>query len=643
MPRQSKSAMPRRARAHAAVVFVAALGVADARAAVEERAPSVSTAATNLADLSLEQLGNIVVLSVSRREESLAEAPASIYVITGEDIRRSGATSLPEALRLAPNLLVARADTNQYAVSARGFNNVLANKLLVMIDGRTVYTPLFSGVFWEAQDVLVSDVARIEVISGPGATLWGANAVNGVINVITRPAAETQGTTVSLGGGNLEYGASGRFGGALPGGGHYRVYGKAYHRDHSEFGDGTPIRDRSDRGQVGFRADWAADRDTLTVQGDAYLGDIDQAPSARTVDGANLLARWTRTFAGGSSARVQAYWDRTHREHPQSFEEHLDTFDVEGQYGVRAGIHELLFGGGFRYARDRVVNSAQQAFMPADRTLRWANAFVQDQIELHPDVDLTLGAKIEHNDYTGAEFLPSARVGWRPSGTQMLWTAISRAVRAPSRIDRELNVPGVAPFFLAGNDSFASEIANVYEVGWRAQPLPTLSYTLTVFHHDYTRMRSLRPQVGGAVFANGIEGTTTGLEGWGVWRVLPSWRLSAGVTALRERLKVEPGLADSGVAGLGNDPAVQWQARSTFDLGERHEIDIALRHVAALPEPTVPAYTAVDARWAWHPTRELEVSLTGQNLFDPRHPEWGAAPNRAEIQRSLFLRIRWTM
>ena len=639
----AKTASTRRARATVALAAcVTALAAADARAASNPLARS-PLAASSLADLSLEQLGNIVVMSVSRREESLAQAPASIYVISAEDIRRAGVTSLPEALRLAPNLLVARADANQYAISARGFNNVLANKLLVMIDGRTVYTPLFSGVFWEAQDVMLEDVERIEVVSGPGATLWGANAVNGVINVITRRAAETQGLLVSAGGGNLEYGASARFGGTLPGGGHYRVWGKAFHRENSEFGDGTPIRDGSDRGQIGFRADWAAGRDAFTVRGDAYLGDIDQVPSERTVDGANLLARWTRTFADGSTARVQAYWDRTHREHPASFEERLDTFDLEAQYGLRSGAHELLVGGGFRYARDRVTNTAQQAFMPPDKSLRWANAFVQDRIELHPTVDLTLGVKVEDNVYSGAELLPSARIAWRPVSSHLLWTAASRAVRAPSRIDRELNIPGAPPFVLAGNDSFDAEVANVFEVGWRSQPMPALSYSLTVFHHDYTRLRSLRPMAGGTVFANGIEGTMTGVEGWGVWRVLPSWRLSAGVVALRDRLKVEPGLADAGIPQLGNDPSVQWQARSTLDLGDRQEIDVAVRHVAALPNPVVPAYTAVDARWAWRATRELEVSLTGQNLFDPRHPEWGPSINRAEVERSFFLRVQWAM
>ena len=599
-----------------------------------------ATVAANLADLSLEQLGNIVVLSVSRREESLAHAPASIYVITSDEIRRSGVTSLPEALRLAPNLQVARADANQYAISARGFNNVLANKLLVMIDGRVVYTPLFSGVFWEAQDTVLADIDRIEVISGPGATLWGANAVNGVINIITRPSAQTQGFLLAGGAGNLEAGAAVRYGGAMPNGGHWRAYAKYYDRDNSDLEGGGPIRDASKRAQVGFRADWTGTTDTVTVQGDAYRGRIDQAPSERTADGANLMARWTRAFADGSSARVQAYWDYTHREHPQQFEEHLNTFDVEAQYGFTTGGHDILVGGGVRYARDRVVNTLAQAFEPPDRTLRWFNAFVQDRIELAPTVALTLGAKVEHNVYTGAEFLPSARISWQPTQAHMLWAAASRAVRAPSRIDRDVFLPGVPPFLLIANDTFASEIANVYEIGYRSQPTPSLSYSITVFHHDYSRLRSIHPTAAGLVFANAIEGHTTGVEAWGVWRVLPSWRVSAGVLAMRERYEVEAGSPDSGLPQLGNDPSVQWQLRSTVDLPMNQEIDVAVRHVAALPNPTVPAYTALDARWAWRMRPGLEVSIVGQNLADPRHVEWG---NRAEVARSVFLYVRWAL
>jgi iron complex outermembrane receptor protein len=291
-------------------------------------AATVVARAVDLADLSLEELGNVVVTSVSRRQERLAAAPASIYVITREDIRRAGVTSLPEALRLAPNLQVARADTNQYAISARGSNAVLANKLLVLIDGRIVYTPLFSGVFWEAQDTLLEDVERIEVISGPGATLWGANAVNGVINVITRPAHATQGAVVGAGAGNLERGAFARYGAQIGSQTSFRVYGKVSDRDNSELTNRQPIRDEADLAQIGFRLDSGDATRGYTVQGDAYRGRIDQAPSERDIRGANLLGRFTQSLANDSRLVVQAYYDHTFRDNPVIFRDFLYILDM---------------------------------------------------------------------------------------------------------------------------------------------------------------------------------------------------------------------------------------------------------------------------------------------------------------------------
>ncbi len=599
--------------------------------------------AGSLADLSLEQLTNIVVTSVSRRAQSLADAPASVYVITHDEIRRSGVTSLPEALRLAPNLQVARADTNQYAITARGFNNVLANKLLVMIDGRTVYSPLFSGTFWEAQDVLLEDIDRIEVISGPGTTLWGANAVNGVINILTRDAQETQGTLVAGGGGNAEYGGAGRYGGAAGDGAHWRAYAKSIHRDGSELVNGTPIRDASTHTQAGFRVDWDTATDERTLQGDAYTSDIDQLPSARTVRGANLLGRWSTRLPDGALARVQAYYDYTYRDHPGTFRESLSTFDLEAQYGARIGErHEIVAGAGYRVARDDVTNGPQQAFLPPDRTLAWGNLFAQDQIALAEDVALIVGAKIETNVYTDVEFLPNIRLAWRPAAGQMLWASASRAVRSPSRIDRDYYVPGAPPYFIVGNETFDAEIANVYELGYRAQLASTLSVTVTAFTTDYDRLRSVRPQAGGAVLANDIEGTNTGVEAWASWRVLPAWQLLGGITALRERWHVKPGATDiGGFTQLGNDPALQWNARSSWDILPTLGLDVMARGVGALPAPTVPGYTAVDARLAWRPTRALEVSLTGQNLTG-KHAEWGPASNRAEFGRTFFLAFQWT-
>src|SRR5438876_9531362 len=331
---------------------------------------------SDLADLSLEELANLEVTSVSRRAERLSDAPASVFVITGDDIRRSGATSIPEALRLAPNLEVARVDSRQYAISARGFNqpSAIANKLLVLIDGRTVYTPLFSGVFWDAQDTLLEDVDRIEVISGPGATLWGANAVNGVINVITRRAAETQGTLLAAGAGNLERGAAARQGGKLGEDGAFRVYGKVSDRDRTLRADGTSAHDSWDSGQAGFRADWGTAAGAFTLQGNAYRGTVDQATAGDIrISGGNVLARWARQLSGGDRVQVQAYFDNTEREIPGTLAERLNILDVEFQHALRVGSqHSVIWGGGYRRADDHVSNNtAAIAFLAADRKLRW--------------------------------------------------------------------------------------------------------------------------------------------------------------------------------------------------------------------------------------------------------------------------------
>ena len=612
--------------------------------------PLQSTAASpahDLADLSLEELSNIEVTSVSRRSERLVDAAASIYVISADDIRRAGVTSLPEALRLAPNLQVARTNASSYAISARGFNNSIGNKLLVLIDGRTVYTPLFSGVFWDAQDVMLEDVERIEVISGPGATLWGANAVNGVINVITRGARDTQGTLVSAGAGNLERGAAARYGGKFGSDGHYRIYGKYFDRDNTERANGSPVQDGWDKGQVGFRADWGGAGRSFTVQGDAYRGDLEQAlPGTTRIEGLNLLGRWQQRLADGSDLRLQTYYDRAERDQPGVFREEIDTLDVEMQHALKPlGRHRLLWGAGYRYAQDRVTNSPALAFLPADRNLNWWNVFLEDDIALRQGLDLTVGAKLESNDYTGIEVLPNLRLAWKLAPDQLVWGAVSRAVRAPARLDRDFFIPGTAPFLLKGGPDFKSEVSNVVELGYRAQPSPRMFYSVTAFHHEHDRLRSLEPAPGGGfVLENKIEGSTYGVETWGNYRVTDTWRLSAGLVLLKQNLRLKPDSLDTtGVSALGNDPTHQWMVRSAFDLTSRHEFDVMVRHVGALPNPSVPAYTAVDARLAWRARRNLELSLTLNNLLDAQHPEFGTLATRSEIERSIFLKMVWRL
>jgi len=611
----------------------AAMHAGTASAALNER-----IASADLADLSLEQLTSIKVMSASRREETLIGAPASIFVITQEDIRRSGATSIPEALRIAPNLQVARADTNQYAISARGSNNVLANKLLVLIDGRTVYTPLFSGVFWESQDLVLADIERIEVISGPAGTLWGANAVNGVINIITLPASRTQGTYAYGGAGNLERGAALRHGGAFGDDGHFRVYAKYFDRDGRMTQAGASVGDDSRMLGGGGRLDWGPSGSRFTLQGDAYRGEVDRSPE-REYSGQNLLGRWTHILAGGSTVRAQAYYDRTTRRHENLFKEELRTFDLDLQHAWQPiASHQLVWGGGYRNSRDQVQNSSAQAFIPPDRDLAWTNVFAQDEITLTPALQLTLGAKAEHNPYTGTEWLPSARLAWQADPSRLVWLALSRAVRAPSRVERDLFIPGAPPFALVASPVFEAEVANVAELGFRMQATQSVSFSATLFWQDYPNLRSIGLAGTSGSFRNDIEMQVRGLEAWGSWRATPTWRLSGGFVAQDIDRNVKAGAIDlGGINTIGNDPERWGQIRSNWSPRSDIDVDAAVRYVGAL-QTVVPAYTAVDLRLAWRPVRHIELSLTAQNAANRDYYEW---QTRVVMERSAFFRVAW--
>jgi iron complex outermembrane receptor protein len=615
-------------------------------------APAQST--SDIAELSLEELANIQVTSVSKRSESLADAPASIYVITGNEIRRSGAATLPEALRLAPNLQVAQVDARNYAITARGFNNPFENKLLVLIDGRTVYSPLFSGVFWDVQDVVLEDVDRIEVISGPGATLWGANAVNGVINVITKSAADTQGALAAAGASKFGKSGAARYGGELPNGGHYRVYGKAIDSEDLRTEAGKDALTGWHRQQTGFRSDWINGGTGYTLQGDAYDGALHQAGTQDIkVSGANLNGKMNRTLAGGSTLSLQAYWDHTERNQPLAFAERLNTFDLQAQHSLRlTPAQQLVWGGGYRLAQDRVNNGPGFGFLPGNFDMNWANIFAQDELTLSDKLKLTGGLKLERNNYTGLELLPTLRLAYKPNPNSLAWTALSRSVRAPSRIDRDFFSPsnprvvnGVQQFQIAGGPDFESEVANVAEIGYRAQPLPTLSYSLTAFYSRYQKLRTLEPNPDGPglAFLNRASGSNRGVELWGSWQALPRWRLSAGLVAQRVATELDPGSRDvSGASGLAtSDPSNYWSLRSSFDIAEGQELDLMMRHAGALSAPAVPAYTAVDLRYGIKLRRDLELSLLGQNLLDPKHAEFGAAPARNLYERALYLKLVW--
>lgn len=601
----------------------------------------------NLADLSLEQLGDIEVTSVSRRAERLLDAAASIYVITADDIRRSGAVTLPEALRLAPNLQIARVNGANYAITARGFNNSLGNKLLVLIDGRTVYTPLFSGVFWDSQEVMLQDVDRIEVISGPGATLWGANAVNGVINVITRPAGATRGGLLATAVGSDQRAAALRQGGALGADGSYRVYARRVRIDNTWDARHRPQTDAWDSVQAGFRADWGDAANGFTLQGDSYRGESEVRRFGPVeVSGSNLVGRWNRSLDGGSHWRLQAWFDRTRRDDPVLFHDRMDVADIEFQHSVPLSAQTLIWGGGYRQARDRVEKGLIATFIPSRRTLRWSNLFVQDEVRLGDSVQATLGLKLDRNIYTGTEVLPSVRVAWKTAPDYLVWAAASRAVRAPARIDKEFFFPAAPPYAIRGGPDFVSEIANVFELGFRGQSEDRFSWSLTAFHHRYDKLRSGQPATSGGGFfvVNLTEGTTSGVEAWATLRLSERLRLAAGLVELRKHLRQKPGGRDpEGTTDLGNDPRHQAQLRGTLQLASRHELDFAARAVSRLPSPAIPGYAVFDAGYTWRASQRLEVALRIRNLFDARHPEFepGVLSQRSEFGREGSVDVEW--
>jgi len=621
------------------ITAAAVFALCAAQMALAASPPALPVPATeNLAELSLEQLGDILVTTVSKREERLLAANAAIFVISAEDIRRSGATTLPEVLRLAPNLDVARADTNTYAISSRGFNTLTANNLLVLIDGRSVYSILFSGVFWEAQQVMLEDVERIEVISGPSTTLWGANAVNGVINVITRSARDTQGLLLAGGGGGRESGGAVRYGGEAAGA-HYRVYGRYQDMNNATRQDGPQIRDGAHTVQTGFRADWGALQNGVTVQGDYYQSMIDQVPLARDTSGMNLLARWQHELDNGSRLRLQSYFDRAERDLPTQYHDRIDTWDVELQHALAPrGAHTFIWGGGNRLSRDAFTAGPALSFNPAGRTLRLSNIFAQDSIALPDNFEVTLGAKIEHNSYTGAEFMPNARLTWRPSNGVTMWTALSRALRTPSRLDRDYST-----VTLVGNPNYESEVTRVVEAGFRSQATPAFSYTVTVFRNLHDRLRSFEPGTLHLVFDNKIEGTSSGAGIWGNYQAARNWRLTGGAAWQHLSLERKPGSMDPGfgITSAGNDPSHWASLRSLWDITSQHEFDFTVRHVGARPNPAVPAYTAVDMRLGWRISRALEMSLTLRNASEAEHTEWGVATNRAIFERNAFVKLVW--
>jgi len=611
--------------------------------AAHAQAPTLASVAS-LADLSLEELSNLRVTSAALRPERYSDVPASIFVITNEDIRRSGATSLPEALRLAPNLEVARVSGTSWAISARGFLNVITNKLLVLLDGRTLYTTVLSGVLWDAQDVMLEDVDRIEVISGPGAALFGANAFVGVINIITKDARSTRGAAVVAGGGRLSRDVSARVGTGFGANGAFRLY--AMHNDRDNLrpaASGVP--DDMAKTTAGFRADFGHGPDHVQVQGDGYDAKVtgNGGPETR-LKGGNVLAAWSRELQADSRVSLRAYYDYASRDDPTGFVDRVGTFDVEGQYDLQPlRGHHLSVGLGYRHAEDRTTPTPVVRFIPQDRNLIWRSAFAQDEIELPYATSLTAGARYQSGVYGASEFLPDLRFSWKPTSSQLAWIAASKVARTPGRVDRDLFIPGNPPFFILGGPDFQAERGRVYEIGYRTSPTPRTTLSITLYHQQLDRLRggTLGP-AGGFVISNEIEGSGSGLEAWALLQATQTWRLMAGWLEVNQDLHTRPGSTDSGGSGaLGNDPRHTVKLRSLWRARPDVDFDVSWRYVSALSYlSTVPSYSATDARIAWRITPGIELSLNGTDLFHAGHVEFDEHGFPARIPRAFYGQAR---
>jgi len=639
-----------------------------------------------LKKLSLEELSQIEVTSPSKGPVPAFQTSMAIYVITGDEIRRSGVTTIPDALRLAPGVEVARIDGSKWSVGIRGFGTRLSRSVLVLIDGRTVYTTFFAGTYWEVQDTLLQDIDRIEVIRGPGGTIWGPNAVNGVINIITKSTRDTQGTFASLRGGNQEQGFGGfRYGGTIGDSTTYRVYGKGFtrgpefHQDQKNFDDWRGA-------QTGFRVDRAVNgsRDTLTVQGDLYRqadGERVTAtsytpPFSTDVDanaqlsGGNLLARWTRKLNERDDVQVQAYYDRTNRAEP-NFAEDRDTFDVDFLQRLKLPARQqIIWGAGARWSagRAREVVSGL-TFDPLHRTDHLFTGFLQDEINLIDNrLQLTLGTKLLRTNFTGFELEPSVRLLWTPTETHALWASFTHALRTPSRAEEDFFLSGLVsvlpngtPFFARfnANPNFTSEQLNGYEAGYRELIGKSVYLDITGFYNHYHDLFSedltgppfvettpapthiLLP----AQFGNGLLGATTGGEIAPEWRPASFWRLRGSYSYLHMNVKPAPGSHDVGSAPgiVGSSPQHEFGVFSSFDFSKRIQLDLQFRHVSALDTQVVPAYSTGDARLAYRLNDGVELSLVGQNLLQPWHAEYLGDPGLAVgIKRSVYLNLTWT-
>ena len=635
----------------------------------------------DLAEKSIEDLMNMEVTSVSKKEQKLSSVAAAIFVITQEDIRRSGATNIPDLLRMVPGLDVAQINTNAWAISARGFNSQFADKLLVLIDGRAVYTPINGGVYWDTQDVPLEDIERIEVVRGPGGTVWGANAVNGVINVITKNAADTQGGLLTGGGGTLAQGFGAlQYGGKIKEGTSYRVFAKYLNNGHFPDLNGQNADDGWHLLHSGFRMDTnLSGKDFLATQGDIYTGNEGatvvhtvlsppeniNVQSRAALSGGNVLGRWSHSFSSRCDTTLQVYFDRYTRDGPQ-FDEVRDTVDFDFQNHVLLGArHDLIWGAGYRHTADQTAGTIDVAFIPAGYDGDLFNAFVQDQIALKPNrVVLYLGSKLENNYFSGFDVEPSARLAWTPSSRRTFWAAVSRASRPPTRRDTGLDaalaaLPGPTEVALLGNPNMKSEHVIAYELGYRAQPTDRFSLDVTAFFSNYHDLESsdqlpsffdpnsIPPLlVLPTSFGNDLHGTTDGFEASVNWKATSRWVLSPGYSFLQMHLHGDSSGDDAtSVADAeGSNPRHQAQLRSHFEIARGLAWDASAYFVGRLPAQFVPSYTRLDTQLTWKLAERVELSLTGQNLLRDHHVEFNdqfQAVNSSQVKRSAYAKVTW--
>ena len=625
------------------------------------------------------------VTSVSKKEQKISEAASAVFVITSEDIARSGANDIPDLLRMVPGVEVAQINSSKWAISIRGFNGQYSNKLLVLVDGRTVYTPMLSGVFWDAQDVLLDNIDRIEVIRGPGATVWGANAVNGVINIITKKTSDTQGAFATAGGGSYEHGfGAARYGGRLGGATSYRLFADGFDRNQYPAPFGLNGNDDWEMVHGGFRVDTSASaQDSITVEGDANSGNAGEVASSVVsisppinglldlrdrYSGWDLLSRWNHTSSAHSETSLQVYFDRNTRS-DTTYGFGVNTFDLDFQHHIGWGTRQdFVWGLGYRVSSDDTLATLRISFTPASRTTQLFSSFVQDEITILPErLYLSLGTKLEHNDYTGFGLEPSGRIAWTPNARNTLWAAVSQAQRTPARSDTGILVnlaalsgPNNIPMLVGytGNPNEKAERETSVETGYRARLSSSVSLDSTIFFNHYGDLVSVEPGsplfdadptphlVVLSRFANLLYGETHGFETLVNWKVTRRWTLSPSYSFLTMHLHREASSADLTTAPEteGSVPTHQAQLRSQVNLPLHLQWNAAANFVGSLPALAVPSYTRLDSNMTWQAGERFSISLVGQNLLHDRHLEYTGPDSSVQsdlIKRSVYAKVTW--